>query len=159
MLSLITDRTSTDVDYAVYLWQKITGLGWSSLTASEQSEWLAGLKGMYDNDDLNRVGNAISYLAGLLNSYSYPVAVNPKTDWTASDIPSAVQMAALLVDLTAVKNCFYGTTTLPAAMDYITHTDANNIELLLIEIETYITNMVAEFQKSGIAKCGTEVIL
>jgi len=111
-------------------------------------------KGSYDYTDLNRVGTNIAYIAGLLNTYGYAVAVSPKTDWTISDIPTPTQMAQYVADLTAIKNRFYGTTSLPSAMDNLTFTDANNIELLLAEIETYINRMIAGFRQCGTFKCG-----
>ena len=105
----------------------------------------------YTQTDLNRVGNDIQYLADLLDSYGYGVSVITKTDWTVGDVPRAAQMTQYLADITALKAIFYGTTELPATMDNLSYTDGNNIEILLLEIETYINRMVAGFNK----KCGT----
>lgn len=60
LLNLITDRTQADIDYAVRLSQK----GWSGMTAEEKADWESGLKGAYNASDLNRVGNAVVYVAG-----------------------------------------------------------------------------------------------
>lgn len=133
-LDIITDRTAADV---------------TSKTN----------KGYYNTTDLNRVGKAVQYLADLLNSYGYAVAVSPETDWVQTDIPNATQMDAYLTDVAAIKTAFYGAQTLPAAMDNLGFETANNIEKLLVEVEKYIGWMVAGFRKCGTFKSGQGVIL
>lgn len=77
--SLITDRTSADVKRAVYLntlWdaraQKWRG------TAEEFAEWKSGPRGAYGAADLNRVMQAVSFLAGRLERYGYRIAPDGK---------------------------------------------------------------------------------
>lgn len=77
--SLITDRTSADVKRAVYLntlWdaraQKWRG------TAEEFAEWKSGPRGAYGAADLNRVMQAVSFLAGRLERYGYRIASDGK---------------------------------------------------------------------------------
>jgi len=115
--------------------------------------------GHYNATDLNRVGQAVQYVADLLNGYGYQVSVGPKTDWTPEDIPRASDMAQYLADLNAIKDKFYGTTPLPEGMDDLTHDDANNIGKLLDEIEAYINRMVAGFRKCGTFRSGQGVII
>jgi hypothetical protein len=117
------------------------------------------MKGCYDYIDLNRVGEAVALLAEYLQSYGYSVTVDPKTDWSEGDEPTASQRAAYLADVAAIKAAFYGTTELPAAMDNINHEDANNIEALLVEVDTYIAKMIAGFRKCGSFKSGQGLIL
>lgn len=145
-LSLITDRTSTDTSRRAALRAKIKD---RTATSAEWSEWLSPLKGAYNAADLNRVGQAIQYLADLLNSYGYSATISPKTDWVISDIPRAADVTQYIADLNTLKNAFYGTTELPDSMNNLTVTAANNIEKLLLEIEDYITNMAAAFVYSG----------
>ena len=145
-LSLITDRTSTDTSRRAALRAKIKD---RTATSAEWSEWLSPLKGAYNAADLNRVGQAIQYLADLLNSYGYSATISPKTDWAISDIPRAADVTQYIADLNTLKNAFYGTTELPDSMNNLTVTAANNIEKLLLEIEDYITNMAAAFVYSG----------
>ncbi|NCB51342.1 MAG: hypothetical protein EOM54_05610 [Clostridia bacterium] len=150
--TLITDRVAADSARVTALEAK----GFAAMTAAEQAEWLGKMKGAYDYIDLNRVGQAISCLAGLLNGYGYSASVSPKTDWTADDFDSfhATEAAKYLSDLGIIKAAFYGTTKLPADMDGLTVTEANAIETLLVEIETYINNMVAAFNYCGEIYCG-----
>jgi hypothetical protein len=155
-LSLITDRAVSDVTALETLRTKIKN---RTASTAEWIQWLSDSKGAYNSSDLNRVGEAISYIAGLLNGYGYAVTVNPKTDWAVSDIPSGTQMNSYFNDLSSIKNVFYGTTELPASMNHIDHEDANNIEILMLEIETYINRMVAGFRKCGTFKSGQGVIL
>jgi len=106
-------------------------------------------KGFYNATDLNRVGQNLQYLADVLRGYGYNVFVNPKTDWTITDTPSASDMERYLLDLNALKTAFYGTTPLPDSMNGLTYEDANNIERLLLEIERNISNMIPAFRHSG----------
>ena len=115
--------------------------------------------GHYTYDDLNRVGGNMRYLADLLVSYGYAETVKPKTNWAVGDIPRDSEMVWYLDDVRSVKSAFYGTTPLPESMEHINFTDANNIEKLLEEIETYINRMVAGFRKCGTFHCGQGVIL
>ena len=160
MLPAITDRTQADVNELRQLIRSIIRAGgWEYASPEDKARFLMPLKGAYNYTDLNRVGHNLDFLADSLNGYGYLVSVSPKTDWTLEDIPRASDMAQYLADLNALKDKFYGTTPLPASMDDLTHTDANNIEKLLLEIETYINRMVAGFRKCGTFKSGQGVIL
>lgn len=155
-LSMVIERTSSDISALIALRTKIKN---RTATPSEWTQWLNNSKGAYNSADLNRVGDAIDYLANLLNGYGYLVSVTPKTDWVKSDTPREAQMFTYLNDLTAIKAKFYGTTPLPSTMDDLTYTDANNIEKLLLEIEEYINRMISGFRKCGTFKSGQGVIL
>ena len=155
MIALVTDRTQADVNRAAALSAK----EWEKMTVAEKSEWLAGMKGTYNAEDLNRVSQAVQYIADLLNGYGYFVPVAVRTDWSRADIPRAADMAVYLGNVQAIKNKFYGTTPLPDTMSSLTHTDANNIEKLLLEIEVYINRMTAGFRRCGTFYSGQGVIL
>ena len=110
----------------------------------------------YTFEDVNRVGNDIQYLADLLNSYGYAVSVSPKTTWGVGEKQRVNAMTQYLADLAALKTSFYGTITLPSTMDAATHTEANNIEKLLLEIEDNLTQMAAAFRYCGELICGED---
>lgn len=148
--TLITDRSSTDV----MRWKYLRDKGWDNMSSTERTEWLGAMKGAYDYTDLNRIGEAVAYLAALLNEYGYSVTVSPKTDWAMGDIPQAEDMEQYLADVEALKAAFYGTTALPATMTGLTAEAANNIETLLQEIETNIKRMTAAFRHCGTTVCG-----
>lgn len=73
-MNLIYDRTAADVERALALAKKAEA---GTLTDTEKTEWLAGMKGCYNASDLNRVESAVKLLAATLTSAGYPVEVTP----------------------------------------------------------------------------------
>lgn len=148
LLNLITDRTQADVDRVKALAKK----GWAGMTDAENAEWSAGLKGAYNATDLNRVGSAVSYVAGRLNSCGLALTVSPKIDWMVRDIPTPAQMAAYLADVGKIRAALavYGTTPeTPADMEKLTYIEANNIEQILLDVDALVTNMSAAYYYTG----------
>jgi len=111
----------------------------------------------YASMDLNRIGNNLQYLSGLLNGYGYTVSITGKADWTINDIPRAADMVTLINDLTAIRaalTVFLTTPATPANMNNVTYSIANNIEKILYDVDTLISNMVAAWYYSGDLYCG-----
>ena len=73
-MNLIYDRTAEDVERALALAKKAEA---GTLTGTEKTEWLAGMKGCYNAADMNRVEAAVKQLAAELNATGYPAAVEP----------------------------------------------------------------------------------
>lgn len=67
--TLITDRTLADVERVKALRKK----GFAAMTSEERSEFLAPVKGAYNATDLNRVQEAMEYLAERFRGYGYNV--------------------------------------------------------------------------------------
>ena len=65
----VTDRTAEDVVYA----KKLCNLGWEAMTAEQQEEFLAGLKGCMNRVDFERIENNIQILLDVfeIDSESY----------------------------------------------------------------------------------------
>lgn len=175
MDALITDRTYEDVYRLSALSQK----GWEGMTDDERGEYMLGRaellydsageqlldaeddllycrdgiqRGAYRASDLNRVGEAVKYLAGLLKDSGNSVTVSPKTNWTESDTPSAAQMQRYLADVSALRevlSVMASTPAVPASMEGLTYNKANDIEHILADIELLITNMIAARFYSG----------
>lgn len=146
--TLITDRTQADYEKAVSLAEK----GLSGMPAEELTEYLAGMKGAYNASDLNRVGQALKYLQEELNGYGYAVTVNPKTNWTVSDIPTPAQMTAYLSYVSAIRGVlevFKSTPQVPGTMQKLTWQRANDIEKILADVQAVIDQVVAGFRRSG----------
>jgi len=61
--TLITDRTQTDVNEIIALRNKIVANGWDNLSNQEKSAFMLNHRGTYNSSDMNRVGNAVSYVA------------------------------------------------------------------------------------------------
>ena len=151
--TLITDRTQADVDRVLALSAK----GWASMTAAEQAEWSAGLRGAYNASDLNRVQEAMEYLAGVIASYGYAVSLQVTPTWSDSDIPTEAQMTAYLSNLAALRGVLAVLPTTPAtpeSMELLTYVEANSIEQILVDINQLLENMAASWFYSGEVYCG-----
>lgn len=111
----------------------------------------------YTQDDLNRVGEDVQYLADLLSGYGYSVSVTAKTDWAVGGRPRAAQWAQYIANVQALVDSYYAfvdTPTLPAAADRLTYAEANAIERILADIDALIGWMQRSYRKSGVLKCG-----
>lgn len=149
LLNLITDRTRSDVTRVSYLAARVSA---GTATEAEKTEWASDLKGAYNASDLNRVGAAVAYVAGRLNGYGYAVTVNPKQDWTGSDIPTAGQMAAYLQDVAALRGAIAVMASTPPTPDSasgLTWREANDIEKILLDVDELLTRMAAAWFYSG----------
>lgn len=149
-LHLVTDRTQADVAYAQALTQKISA---GTATDAELAAWnSATLKGAYNYTDLNRVGAAMQYVAERINGYGYVVHVSPKTDWVEEDTPTQSDMQRYLADLAVLRSTFavlQSTPAVPADMEALTYTEANNIEKILEDIDYLLANTAKGWFYSG----------
>lgn len=148
LLTLITDRTAADVAYA----RMLGGIQFADMTAEQQADWLAGLKGTYNASDLNRVGAAVLLVAGLVNSIGYNITVTGKHDWTMTDIPTSSQMSDYLADLLAIRAALTipaGTPAVPSSMSGLDFNKANNIEKILLIVDELVQRITASFVYSG----------
>lgn len=164
--TLIYDRTQADIDRLYELKNKILTQGLSALTADEKTEYMNGMRGAYNYGDLNRVGNATSYIANRMTTipgelktyregkgvsddeiYNVPydpdtVTVNPKTDWAITDTPAQQQINTYLADLRTLRKQLdlpIDTPQAPATLDNLTFTTANNIEKMLFVVDKALT--------------------
>ena len=179
--SLITDRTAADVQRLKTLLAKAP-----DLTADEIDELLNGggtplldanntalfdsqneklysadtggsQRGAYNYTDLNRVEEAVDYVADALvqadtdlKAYAtslgvawdtvYDLPYDPadynltvKTDWAVGDIPSATQMARYYSNLLLIQAAFLVYTSIPDSMNNLDYAGANNIEQMLLD--------------------------
>lgn len=109
-------------------------------------------KGFYNASDLNRVGAAVQYVAERFASQGYAVTVSPKTDWLASDIPTASELETYrqnIVTLRALIAVMKSTPETPETMRFLDYIKANNIEQILLDLDTLLTNAAAAWYQSG----------
>ena len=168
--ALVFDRTQEDVDKVKAYKRRMMTEGITALTADEMTEYMAGMKGSYNYTDLNRVGEAVAVIAAeivsvgtSLNAYKEAndvgddpifdpldpdaIDVDPKTDWTVSDIPTPAQMEQYLHD---VRNLYDNlplpdtTPSPPTSMEHLTFEGANAIEQILYDIWAAIPVVEAE---------------
>lgn len=150
---LITDRTQADVDRQLELNAKWDpGTGFFNGTYEEQQEWLAGTKGTYRASDLNRVGEAILYIAERLRAAGYAVDVSPVTDWTENSWVTPAYATKLLAELRQLRSKFTQMTStpqVPADMEHMTVQDANDMEIILADVDRLLGNIMAAWYFSG----------
>lgn len=131
---LIFDRRQTDVaDY----YRLLAEVKKSSAPMAVLQEWAVDHKATYNASDLNRIGEAIQYVANEFNASGYIVTVNPKRDWAAADTPTAAQIEHILEELRLLRGIL-GVASLPVPpvnMVKMTYQKANAIEELLYQLD------------------------
>lgn len=109
-------------------------------------------KGFYNASDLNRVGAAVEYLAGLFTALGYVCPVSGKTDWRVSDAPTAGQMEIYLQNIATLRAqlpLLYGTPETPKSMAALGYAEANDIEQILLDIDAQIERLRKSWYYSG----------
>lgn len=148
-LHLITDRTQSDVDYAVNLNLKMEQ---GTATEDEQSEWFNGLKGAYNESDLNRVGAAVQYLKDKSDGQGYLSLLYPKTDWIEGEAPYDTDLETYLENIRVLRSLVVfpdGTPAVPDDMEDFTIGEANDIEKILEMLDLLLTNASKSWIYSG----------
>lgn len=171
--TLIYDRSQADVADVIAMKKKILEGGLSSLTTTEKSAYMAGMKGAYNYTDMNRVGEATKYVAERMTAlpaiikayreakgvadadmFDVPydpsdIAVTGKSTWTMSDIPTSNDLTTYLSDIRLLKSKVTLPPTvpsLPVNMAYLTVSGANAIEQTLAAIDTAVTDLDSELK-------------
>lgn len=106
----------------------------------------------YNASDLNRVGAAVQYVAERFAAQGYTVAVSPKKDWLASDIPTASELETYRQNIATLRALIAVMPTTPKAPDSmagLTYTEANSIEQILLDFDTLLTNAALAWYQSG----------
>lgn len=156
--TLVTDRTQADVERVKALAAK----GFAAMTAAEQAEWLAGMKGTYNASDMNRVGTALNYLAARLSSIcGRSITWTAKTDWAVTDIATASQAETYRQQIQDIRDALAYPAGTPDApqMKRLTYTGANDIERILTICEELIVNVAKSFRYTGAAECAAGGLL
>ncbi len=131
LLSLITDRTRADV--------------------VNQTD-----KGFYNASDLNRVGAAVEYIAGRFTALGYACPVTVKKDWLTldaqTDAPTASQMETYRQNIVTLRGqiaVMKSTPETPETMRFLDYIKANDIERILLDLDTLLTNAALAWYQSG----------
>lgn len=127
LLTLITDRTAEDV-------------------ANKAA------KGFYNAYDLNRVGAAVQYVAERFAAQGYAVTVSTKTDWLASDIPTASDLETYRQNIATLRGLIAvmkSTPETPESIRFLDYVRANDIEQILLDLDTLLTNAALAWYQSG----------
>lgn len=145
---LITDRTAQDVDRVKVLAAK----AWQDMTAEERNEWLSPLKGSYNYTDLNRVEEAVAYVAGRLSEFGYlPYQPNTRS-WCAEDIPTASDIARYFGNVAMLRRTiavWASTPVAPNNADDFGANEANALEQILVDVDQILTHISQAWFYSG----------
>lgn len=145
---LIIDRTENDVAYA----QQLNAAKLSRMTLEQITEYLNGLKGAYNANDLNRVETAIEYLIERLKTVGHYLELSTKTVWEISEYVTKKDSERYLNNVTAIKSCFTAPVDMPNVptdLNKLTFQEANDIEESLYMVDTIITNIPQAWLYSG----------
>lgn len=151
--TLIIDRTQADAELA----RRLGAIGLAAMTDEQRALYLSDqLKGAYKASDLNRVNAAMDYLVGRLKSRGINVELKQAKLWSDSDIPAPALLVEYLANVSTLRSVLPGDfPQIPADMDDgLTIEEANNIEVVLVTIEQFITNMLATYRHCGVAVSG-----
>lgn len=135
MATWITDRTYKDVSRVSEISEKGRSGTWS---ADEQAEWAAGMKGALSYMDYNRIESGIQEIASILNA-----SVSVKTDWDVNGFLTVADASRWLSNIKAIRSLCSGkndTPETPASLNYLHYTIINQVEEILLDIETIANN-------------------
>lgn len=150
---LVVDRTSEDVDR----WKELKAKGWARMTAGERLEWSSPMKGAYNHTDLNRVEEAVQYLADRLTANGFRFYPEVKTSWTPTDYPSEKDMERYYGNVKAIRGLIsvYSTTPpAPTTDKRLNYQMANDLEKILVDVNDLLDKMEKTWLYSGDIFCG-----
>lgn len=117
--------------------------------------------GYYGAEDLNRVGNAMYYIAERLRAFGFSITVNPRTNWIPTDKVTVSEANLYLENLRKLRTAFSMLPTTPSAPDGAKPFDvqeANDIEKILQDVESLLNKMAKTFVPCGDAICGGDYL-
>lgn len=135
MSQWITDRTYADVVRVQKISEKAKTNTW---TEEEQAEWAAGMKGALSYMDYNRIESGIQEIAAVLNA-----SVSVKTNWDVNGYLTTADASRWLSNIKAIRSLCSGKNDapeIPASLNYLHYTIINQVEEILLDIETIANN-------------------
>ena len=145
---LITNRTGQDVDRVKELAEK----AWQDMTAEERAEWLSPLKGSYNYTDLNRVEEAVAYVAERLKEYGYLLNLPVTRPWFAEDIPTESDLSRYFGNVATLRKAitvWASTPPVPGSANGFDANRANDLERILVDIDQILTHISQAWFFSG----------
>lgn len=145
---LITDRTAQDVDRVKILSAK----AWQDMTVEERSEWLSPMKGAYNYTDLNRVEEAVLYVAGRLKEFGYLLHLPTTRSWSGDDIPNTSDLARYFNNVATLRRAiavWESTPNAPSNADRFDASQANALEQILVDVDQVLNYMRDAWFYSG----------
>ncbi|MCI9085771.1 MAG: hypothetical protein HFE51_05035 [Clostridia bacterium] len=147
---MVIDRTQADVEAAKMLLAKVQS--GQMLTTAEK---VAIERGTCTITMLNRVESKQKELAELLNEHYYMVSIVNKINWRYKDIFTYQDHKRLLSNLDKLQQAFFVYTNTPQTPTYLyNYLNANNIEKILVDVESMLDDMINRFRECNTFYCG-----
>lgn len=133
--TLITDRSESDVDFAISILKKAN----KNEASQEEIQNLYNglLKGLYDFSDLNRVNSCMEFLVSRLSNAGYLISVFLTGPYDREETPTRTEIEQYRKNISAIRNVLtldkYIPNT-PDSMSNLTVYEANAIEQILIAV-------------------------
>lgn len=123
----VTDRSQEDVEYA----RRLLALKWEELDERQKEEYLAGLKGCLNREDLERLENDIRILLDVLE-------IGPEGSVAAvPDIPDGEYFRRMMENIASIRRtalCIHDDTPQVPELPYSTWQKLNDIERILRDV-------------------------
>ena len=106
----------------------------------------------YNTTDLNRVGAAVEYVAGRFQALGYDCPVRVKKDWSESDTPTVSQMEVYRQNIVTLRRqiaVMQSTPKTPETMRFLDYVKANDIERILLDLDTLLDKLTKSWYFSG----------
>lgn len=106
----------------------------------------------YDITDLNRVGEAMYYIADRLRSCGWDIEVSPRTDWVWTDRATPAAAKRYLNNLRKIRKAlvlFVTTPEVPTGARPFNAQEANDIEKILVDVEDMVEHTMASWYYCG----------
>lgn len=108
--------------------------------------------GHYEISDLNRVGNAMYYIAERLRACGWDITVSPRTNWILTDRCTPAAAKRYLTNLRKIRTAlalFSTTPNVPSGAAPFNAQEANDIEKILIDVEDMVERTMTAYFYSG----------
>ncbi len=150
LLSLITDRTPRDVEEVKALTEAIKA---GTATEPQVRQYLEEInKGAYTYRDLNRVEDAVQYVATRLREFGYLKNTPTVRYWGVEDKPNANDFARYFTNVAMLRDAIAVWETTPEAPRSVVGFDtskANALERILVDVDQILDLIFGAWFFSG----------
>lgn len=147
---LITDRTLGDVEAVNSLTAAIKA---GTATEEQVSQYLNTIqKGAYTYKDLNRVEEAVAYVAGRLHEFGYLSPLPHTESWKVTDKPNVDDFARYFSNVKTLRDAItvWGSTPeAPSDAVGFDYDKANALEQILVDVDRILTHISQAWFYSG----------
>lgn len=148
--NLITDRSLSDVDTVKALAEAIKA---GTATEEQVRQYLdVNHKGAYTYRDMNRVEDAVYYVATRLKEYGYLHTLPPVRQWAIEDKPNLQDFGRYFGNVAMIRRAIAVWASTPEVPDSVVGFDvnkANALEQILVDVNQIINYMKDAWFFSG----------